>query len=55
MTGSFEFVVPYATQGTPYDTAPIGPYRLTIDGITRDVHVSEDDVMNGKTIWVDLV
>ena len=51
-TGSFEFVVPYATQGAPYDTAPIGLYRLTIEGATKEITVTEDDVMNGNIIYV---
>ncbi|HXW99399.1 MAG TPA: oligosaccharyl transferase, archaeosortase A system-associated, partial [Methanomicrobiales archaeon] len=43
-----EFVVPYATQGNPYDVKATGPYRIA--GSTATYAVSEDDVLTGRTV-----
>ncbi|MBU2617755.1 MAG: hypothetical protein KKI07_03670, partial [Euryarchaeota archaeon] len=55
--GTYKFTVPYSTEGpiegsTQFDTMPVGPYKLTIDGVTKDVHVSEDAILNGEVIEV---
>ncbi|HUK38608.1 MAG TPA: oligosaccharyl transferase, archaeosortase A system-associated [Methanomicrobiales archaeon] len=43
-----EFVVPYPTQGNLYDVKATGPYRIA--GSTGTYEVSEDDVLNGRTV-----
>ncbi len=55
--GSFELVVPYSTEGplpgqTNFDTAPTGPYTLTIGNRTLEVRVSEEDVLEGRVVEV---
>jgi dolichyl-diphosphooligosaccharide--protein glycosyltransferase len=42
------FVVPYPTQGSPYEVQALGKYR--IEGTGRTVDVSEDAVMQGLTV-----
>jgi dolichyl-diphosphooligosaccharide--protein glycosyltransferase len=53
--GTFEFVVPYSTDGpiegeTQFDTMPVGPYTITYGNVTESVTVSETDVLDGNTI-----
>jgi oligosaccharyl transferase (archaeosortase A-associated) len=43
-----EFIVPYSTSGNPYGVTAQGKYNL--QGSTRDFEVSEEDVIQGKTI-----
>ncbi len=43
-----EFVVPYSTQGSPYEVRALGKYR--IEGTGRTVDVPEDAVMQGTAI-----
>jgi len=43
-----EFVVPYSTTGNNYDVKATGPYH--IEGTSRDITVTEDDVLAGKQV-----
>jgi dolichyl-diphosphooligosaccharide--protein glycosyltransferase len=43
-----EFIVPYSTEGNPYDVRATGKYRIT--GTGRELSVSEDAVMRGLQI-----
>ncbi|HON81824.1 MAG TPA: oligosaccharyl transferase, archaeosortase A system-associated [Methanoregulaceae archaeon] len=43
-----EFVVPYSTEGNPYDVRAAGKYRIT--GTGREVAVSEAAVMGGAAV-----
>lgn len=55
-SGKYTLVVPYSTEGpsesgTKFDTAPIGPYELSVPGSSPvSVRVPESAVMNGGTI-----
>jgi len=55
--GTYSFTVPYSTlastpESTLYDIGPVEPYELSYANTTLDIDVSEDDVLNGKTIYV---
>jgi len=55
--GHYSLTVPYSTLGshegsTLYDAGPIKPYTLTIGTTEITLDVSEDDVINGETIFV---
>ena len=57
---SYSLIVPYSTQGpisgeTNFDTMPTGPYTITAGGISQIVDVSEEDVLEGRSVRVDLV
>jgi dolichyl-diphosphooligosaccharide--protein glycosyltransferase len=43
-----EFVVPYSTQGNPYDVHATGQYHIV--GTLRNITVTERDVIEGKSI-----
>ncbi|MDD1667159.1 MAG: oligosaccharyl transferase, archaeosortase A system-associated, partial [Methanomicrobiales archaeon] len=43
-----EFVVPYSTQGNPYEVQALGRYRIEETG--RTIDVPEDAVMEGKAV-----
>jgi dolichyl-diphosphooligosaccharide--protein glycosyltransferase len=43
-----EFVVPYSTQGNPYEVRTTGLYHIT--GTNRYFAVTEDEVTSGKTV-----
>jgi len=43
-----EFIVPYSTQGNPYDVRATGPYRIV--GSTATYNVSEKDVLSGLPV-----
>jgi dolichyl-diphosphooligosaccharide--protein glycosyltransferase len=43
-----EFIVPYSTDGNPYDVRTTGKYRIA--GTGREISVSEDAVMKGVQI-----
>ncbi len=43
-----EFVVPYSTQGNPYDVRATGPYHIA--GTSRFINVTEEDVTGGRQI-----
>lgn len=58
--GTYTIVVPYSTLGpisgeTNFDTRPVGPYIITVGNESGTIDVSEQDVLNGKTVTVDLV
>jgi oligosaccharyl transferase (archaeosortase A-associated) len=42
------FIVPYSTQGNPYDVRATGPYHII--GTSRSVEVTEEAVIQGKTV-----
>ena len=42
------FIVPYSTQGNPYDVRATGPYRIT--GTSRTFEVTEDAVIQGLPV-----
>ncbi|AKB42962.1 oligosaccharyl transferase, archaeosortase A system-associated [Methanosarcina vacuolata] len=55
--GKYELTVPYSTEGpivgeTQFDTAPSGPYLLSYGNTTKEVKVSEEDVLKGEEIKV---
>ena len=50
--GFFEIVVPYATEGTSYDTKPIGHYKVASEKDSWDIKVDEQDVLDGADIWI---
>jgi dolichyl-diphosphooligosaccharide--protein glycosyltransferase len=52
--GTYSFIVPYA-QDTSYAVKPITPYRITAGGIVKEVNVTEEQVLNGETIHLDLI
>jgi dolichyl-diphosphooligosaccharide--protein glycosyltransferase len=43
-----EFIVPYATEGNPYEVRATGPYHIL--GTGRYINVTEDDVMQGNPV-----
>jgi dolichyl-diphosphooligosaccharide--protein glycosyltransferase len=58
--GTYELVVPYSTLGpisgqTQFDTKPAGAYTVTAGNISKQVEVSEKDVLEGGTVTLDLV
>jgi len=53
--GNFEFVVPYPTgpmqgDGYQYDVVALGPYFISDGQTTYEVHVTEEQIMEGATI-----
>ncbi|OFV66533.1 MAG: transmembrane oligosaccharyl transferase [Candidatus Syntrophoarchaeum butanivorans] len=57
--GKFHFTLPYSTEGplpgeTRFDTMPTGPYLLEVGGVVREVHITERDVLEGKTLELSL-
>lgn len=58
--GTYEFIVPYSTLGpitgeTQFDTKPIGPYTVTVGNVSKQIDVSEKDVLEGGTINLNLI
>jgi len=58
--GTYSFTVPYSTLGpipgeTQFDTKPAGPYTVTAGDISKQIDVSEKDVLEGRTVTLDLV
>lgn len=53
--GKYVIRVPYSTAGGKYGTIPDGHYIVQIGNISRTVSVSEEDVMKGAGIVVNLV
>jgi len=58
--GTYEFVVPYSTEGpisgeTQFDTKPAGAYTVTAGNISKQVEINEKDVLEGGTVTLDLV
>jgi asparagine N-glycosylation enzyme membrane subunit Stt3 len=52
--GHFEVTLPYATEGNPYPTRALEPYRLSTRGKSTEIHIQESDLLEGKEIFVDL-
>ncbi len=58
--GTYEFTVPYSTLGpipgeTQFDTKPSGPYTVTLGNVSKQIEISEKDVLEGRTVTLDLV
>lgn len=53
--GRYEIKVPYSTQGSKYGIKPTSDYIIQNANISRTVSVSEEAVMGGKAIQIDLV
>ncbi|MBU4373444.1 MAG: hypothetical protein KJ714_03180 [Euryarchaeota archaeon] len=58
--GTYAFTVPYSTLGpipgeTQFDTKPTGPYTVTAGNISKQIEVSEKDVLEGNTVTLNLV
>ncbi|MGE5556897.1 MAG: hypothetical protein ACM3QV_00025, partial [Caulobacteraceae bacterium] len=56
-TGTYSFVVPYPTEpmkgeGYSYDVTPVSKYTIEYGGTNRTVDVTENAVMNGRTVEV---
>ncbi|MBU4373454.1 MAG: hypothetical protein KJ714_03235, partial [Euryarchaeota archaeon] len=56
----YAFTVPYSTLGhipgeTQFDTMPAEPYTITAGSISKQLDVSEKDVLEGRTITLDLI
>ncbi|MBC2700306.1 MAG: hypothetical protein HF976_02660 [ANME-2 cluster archaeon] len=52
-------MVPYSTldpipDETNFDTRPTGLYTITVGDISKTVDVAEQDVLNGRTVTVNL-
>ena len=43
-----EFIVPYSTEGNPYDVHATGQYHIV--GTSRYITVTEDDILAGKQV-----
>ncbi|MCZ7394920.1 MAG: oligosaccharyl transferase, archaeosortase A system-associated [Candidatus Methanoperedens sp.] len=58
--GTYEFTVPYSTLGpipgeTQFDTKPAGPYTVTVGNVSKQIEVSEKDVLEGNTVTLNLI
>ncbi|MFZ2411687.1 MAG: oligosaccharyl transferase, archaeosortase A system-associated [Candidatus Methanoperedens sp.] len=58
--GTYAFTVPYSTLGpipgeTQFDTRPEGPYTVTFGNVSKQIDVNEKDVLEGRTITLNLV
>ncbi len=53
--GRYEIKVPYPTQGSKYGVKPTSDYIIQNANTSRAVSVSEEDVMEGRVLQVDLV
>jgi dolichyl-diphosphooligosaccharide--protein glycosyltransferase len=53
--GRYEIKVPYSTQGSKYGIKPTSDYIIQNANTSRAVSVSEEDVMEGKVLQVDLI
>ena len=51
--GTYELVLPYA-QNTVYPVKPIEPYTIVSGNVTKSLELSDNDVINGKTITLNL-
>ncbi len=61
--GTYELVVPYSTlgpisdpafRGTQFDTKPTGAYTVTAGNISKQVEISEQDVIEGGSVTLDM-
>jgi len=51
--GNFSLVVPYATEGTPYETKPLNNYTLLIDGIVvKNISISNHQILDGSSVYL---
>jgi dolichyl-diphosphooligosaccharide--protein glycosyltransferase len=51
--GNFSLVIPYATEGTPYETKPTNNYTLLIDGIVvKNFSISNQQILNGSSVYL---
>ncbi|MBU4139763.1 MAG: oligosaccharyl transferase, archaeosortase A system-associated, partial [Euryarchaeota archaeon] len=53
--GTYAFTVPYSTLGaipgeTQFDTMPAEPYTITAGSISKQIDISEKDVLEGNTV-----
>jgi dolichyl-diphosphooligosaccharide--protein glycosyltransferase len=58
--GTYELIVPYSTLGpisgeTQFDTKPTGAYSVSAGNISKQVEISEKDILEGRTVTLDLV
>jgi len=58
--GAYSFTVPYSTLGpipgeTQFDTRPSGPYTVTAGDISKQIDISENDVLKGQTVTLNLI
>lgn len=58
--GTYAFTVPYSTLGpipgeTQFDTKPSGPYTVTLGNVSKQIDISEKDVLEGRTVTLDMV
>jgi len=53
VNGTYSFTVPYA-QETKYPVKPVSPYYVSIGNTTKTISITDDDVLNGNTITLDL-
>jgi oligosaccharyl transferase (archaeosortase A-associated) len=58
--GTYELIVPYSTGEpisgeTQFDTKPTGPYTVTAGSISKQIDISEKDVLEGNTVTLDLI
>lgn len=57
--GSYEFIVPYSTLGpisgeTQFITKPTGSYTVMVNNVSKQIDVSEKDILEGGTITLNL-
>ncbi|MBU4076919.1 MAG: oligosaccharyl transferase, archaeosortase A system-associated [Euryarchaeota archaeon] len=49
--GNFTLVVPYATEGTPYETGPINAYSMYINNVTvKNISISNKQILDGSLV-----
>ncbi len=58
--GTYAFTVPYSTLGaihgeTQFDTMPAEPYTITAGNISKQIDITEKDVLEGNTVTIDLI
>ena len=52
--GTYEFTVPYA-QDTTYAVKPVTAYHIRAGKLVKTLEISEEQVLNGETVRVDLI
>jgi dolichyl-diphosphooligosaccharide--protein glycosyltransferase len=53
--GKYEIKVPYSTRGGKYGTEPLSDYIIQNANVAKAVAVSEQDVLEGRMLRVDLI
>ncbi|MDD5472609.1 MAG: oligosaccharyl transferase, archaeosortase A system-associated [Candidatus Methanoperedens sp.] len=58
--GTYSFTVPYSTLGpipgeTQFDTRPAGAYTVAAGNVSKTVDIGEKDVLEGRTVVLNLV